>query len=242
MNAEENIQIFLSSKNATSYNNGLTSDCNFFLPLIELPSQHYIFITVVQASIPYTFYNTSTSNNRFDYSINSVQYHLTIPIGNYNSFQLIAWINANTQLTATYDIISNKFTFANPTSPFSFLATSTCLDQLGFSGVFLPALSLTSDKCVNLLSTSCICLHSNLLTGNYTINDKNDNTILISIPVDSPPYSMITFSNTKGARSCLYTNTISFVNIRLLDQNNQPIDLNGCHFSLTINIEVVNFA
>ena len=242
MNVEESIQLFLSSKNATSYNNGLTSDCNFFLPMIELPSQHYIYISVVQCSIPYTLYQTNASNNNFDYSINNVQYHLVISPGNYNAFQIVTWINTNTQLTATYDIISNKFTFTNATFAFNFLSTSTCLDQLGMSGVFPAALTLKSDKCVNLLTTSCICLHSNLLTGNFTNNDKNDNTILMSLPIDSPPYSIISFSNMTSARSCLYTNTISFINIRLLDQNNLPIDLNGCHFSLTLNIEVVNFA
>ena len=241
MNVEENIQLFFSSKNASKYNNGLTSDCEFYLPVIELPSQHYIYVSVIQASIPYTFYNINSSNNALNYFMNFISYSFTIPPGNYNSQQLLSWINANTALVCSYSVVTNKFTFVNGTYDFNFLSSSTCLDLLGIVSTYSTSKSLTSGKCVNLLTTSCVCIHSNLLTGNYTINDKNDNTIIQSIPVAVPPYSMITFSNVASFRSCLYTNNISFINIRLLDQNNQPIDLNGCHWSMTISIDVVNF-
>ena len=243
MNAEENIQIFFSSQNATSYNNGLTSDCNFYLPMIELPSQHHIYLSVLQSSIPYTFYQINSTNNAFNFYINGAQNSLTIPQGNYNVNQLITWVTSNTILSATYSIITNKITLSHPSYAFNFLTNATCLSLFGISAsnLFSTNNSLTSDKCVNLLAISCVCIHTNLLTGNFTMNDKAENTIIQSIPVNAPPYSMICFNNTGAMRSCLYTNTISYINIRLVDQNNNPIDLNGCHFSITLNIDVVKF-
>ena len=95
MSYEENIQIFLSSRNASRFNNGLTSDCDFYLPMMELPSQHYAYVSLVQASIPYTFYNVNSSNNTMRYMVNGVPTTVTIAAGNYNCSQMIAWFAAN---------------------------------------------------------------------------------------------------------------------------------------------------
>jgi len=59
----ESIQIHLNSKFASSYNDNNTSDCNFSLPVIEIPSQHSIMLSVQHAIIPYSFYNINATNN-----------------------------------------------------------------------------------------------------------------------------------------------------------------------------------
>ena len=61
--SNESIQIHLNSKYATSYNDGNLNDCNFFLPIIEAPSQHTILLSVQNAIIPYSFYNINSNNN-----------------------------------------------------------------------------------------------------------------------------------------------------------------------------------
>ena len=67
------IQIHLNSANADSYNDNNFSDCNFYLPIIELPLQHTIMLSVQSCVIPYTFYNISSSNNTLIYTENSIQ-------------------------------------------------------------------------------------------------------------------------------------------------------------------------
>ena len=42
----ESIQIYLNSKNADKYNNG-SSDCEYDLPLIEIPDGFHIYLSVV---------------------------------------------------------------------------------------------------------------------------------------------------------------------------------------------------
>ena len=64
----EILQIHLNSSMADKYNSNTTSDCDFFLPLIEVPQQHTIYLSVQHAIIPYTFYNINTSNNLISYS------------------------------------------------------------------------------------------------------------------------------------------------------------------------------
>ena len=49
--SSDSIQIHLNSKNADKYNY-LTTDCDFQLPIIDIPEQHYIFVSVVHAVIP----------------------------------------------------------------------------------------------------------------------------------------------------------------------------------------------
>ena len=59
----ESIQITLNSKYASQYINGSHSSCTFYLPVIEIPVQHHIYLSVQNANIPYSFYNINSSNN-----------------------------------------------------------------------------------------------------------------------------------------------------------------------------------
>lgn len=268
MNNEETILISLNSKYAKRYINGSTSNCEFFLPVIEIPSQHYIYLSIANGSIPYSFYNIDDNNNNLvlfselptstggSYNVSNT---FNIRKGNYNSSQLVNYMNQqfstntintdpsyNITFSISYDIITNKVTISSSFN-FYFGQESTCLELFGFSktdiynSVINSNQVITSTNCVNLLSKSCICIHSNLLTGNISTNPAVfDNTILTQIPVSTPPYSLITFSN-QNARSCLYTNTISYINIKLTDQDNKILNLNGCHWSMTLELTVVKF-
>ena len=48
-------QIQLNSRYADSYNNGFISDCNFYLPNIETPNDHQIYVSIQQANIAHSF-------------------------------------------------------------------------------------------------------------------------------------------------------------------------------------------
>jgi len=84
----ESIQIHFNSLYANSYNNGLTSDCNFYLNNnIEVPAQHNIYISLINASIPFSFYSINQYNNSLVYVTNGTTSSLTISPGNYNAIQ-----------------------------------------------------------------------------------------------------------------------------------------------------------
>ena len=245
----ESIQIHLNSKFADNYIDGSYSNCEFFLPVIEIPPQHHIYISCVLANIPYSFYNIDSFNNKLMYGINNSYFVMLIEPGNYNVYQLISFIEANSPFKVSYNGITNKLIFSHPTYEFSFAPNqSTCLSLLGFKSTDTQ-LSLTSyDKyltsnyCINLQSKHCICVQVNYTTGNINVSNKLSNNILASIPISGQPYSMITYrNNNSGFRSNLYTNTLGYLNIKLIDQNNNLINFNGCHWTLTLQLDIKNF-
>jgi hypothetical protein len=246
----ESIQIHLNSKNANSYNNGSLSDCMFILPYFDIPSQHSIYLSVVHAVIPYSFYNIDSSNNFLSYSENGgISVNIFITAGNYTAIQMASYLTSiMTRFTVGYNGVTNKFTFTNSTYDFIINSNSTCLDMLGFSSTeasFLSSASriLTSEYCVNMAQKQCLCIGSNLQTGNINLSSVQQNyrSIICSIPLDGQPFSLIAYKNPNNYKVNLYSNNLSVVNIKLLDQNGNLIDLNGKYFSLTLQLDIINF-
>jgi hypothetical protein len=241
----ESIQIHFNSLYANTYNNGLTSDCNFYLNnVIEIPVQHTIYLSVINASIPFSFYNIDSTNNVLNYIINSVSYSLVITPGNYNAIQLASFFNSNLSVgfTCTYNAIINKYTFTHTTYDFSFLSTSTCLQMLGFS-TLLYSLSktLTSSFCVNLQTKQCLCLVSNLDTGNISFCSMKSPNVLCSIPICTQPNSNIVYVNQYSFRSNLFSNVLNYIKLKLVDQDMKAINLNGVHWTCTMQIDIIKF-
>ena len=242
----ESIQIHLNSANASSYIYENYSNCVFNLKTIEVPIQHTIYIKVVHANIPYSFYNIDSTNNKLFFTQNSVETQLIITSGNYNANQLASFFTNNmTNFTCTYNSITNRFTFTNSLYNFTFAEESTCLSMLGFPATTLYLTSalkqLDSYHCVNLQTKQCICIASNFITGNINSTDLATRNILCSIPIATQPYSNIVYKNDGNFRSNLYTNVISTIALKLVDQNNELIILNGCHWSLTLQLDIVDF-
>ena len=240
----ETIQIHLNSKNAMYFNNSI-SNCEWVLPLIEVPQQHQILISVQHAVIPNSFYNIDQYNDKFNYTINGYPYTVILLHGNYNPYTLISLIQSKVPaFSVTYSVVTNKFTFTHPTYDFAFLSSSTCLTLLGFqTGVTSSSTSkiLISTNCVNLQSHHCICLSTNMPTGSINNSNKYENSTLCNIPTDGNPFSMISYTNYNNMKSNLFKSSTSTIQIKLIDQNGNLIDLNGCHWSVTIQLDVIRF-
>jgi len=242
----ESIQIYLNSQYADKYFNG-AADCEYILPLIEIPDGFHIYLSVVSCLIPYSFYNINNSNNVLQYSFDGFNiYTLTIPIGNYNVNSLLNVLKSNllSGFTASYDNIQNRFTFTHSTYDFMFMSSSSCLRILGFNNdetISSSSLSLTSINCANVYSIRTIQVNSNLITYNINKIQKNNYCILCSVPITCTPFSLIEYINRTNFRTNLFLNRISNIKIKLTDDNGNLIDLNGCHYSLTLQLDVVNF-
>ena len=241
----ESIQINLNSYNAISYNNNLTSDCNFFLNnRLEIPSQHTIYVSVVSANIPYSFYSINSNNNLFSYTINNVVYSLNITAGNYNALSLVSFLNSNLQIgfSCSYNTITNKITFTHTNSEFTINTNSTCLAILGITKTFTSSSkTLTGDTCMNLQTVQTIYMLTNLNVGNMCLCNINRSNVLVSIPVTGHPNSNIVYFNQNNFRNNMYSNIINFINIKLVDQVHNALDMNGLHWTVTIQLDIVDF-
>ena len=72
------------------------------------------------------------------------------------------------------------------------------------------------------------------------IND-NDMKILCSFPCTNSPYSLIEYTNNANYKINLNNNIFNSINIKLLNQDGQPLELNQQYFSLTLKLDIVNF-
>lgn len=240
----ESIQIYLNSAVADKYTNDSISDCLFVLPIIEIPDGFHIYLSLHSALIPYSFYNINSTNNTLDYIKDGISYSLTITEGNYNINQLVAYLTTNiTDMAIIYNSITNKLNFESSTS-FSFLSSSTCFSILGFKTATEYSStnnSLTSVNCVNVNQIKSINVVTNLSTYNINKSFLNNLSILSCIPVNKPPYSIIEYENKNNYRCNLFMNKLQEIKIKLVDEYENLIDLNGCHFSVVLQLDVVSF-
>jgi hypothetical protein len=124
------------------------------------------------------------------------------------------------------------------------LLISSCLELIGFSSladIYSNNKTLTSNTNVNLQSVQCICIRSNMQTNSITSGNQNNVSTLASIPISNQPYTTIAFINQTNHKVNLYNNNLNTINIKLLDQNGNVIDLNGLHWSMTLQLDILRF-
>lgn len=241
----ETIQIFLNSKTANKYYNNLTSDCLFNLPQFVINHGRTIKASVQSISIPYSFYNVNYTNQKLVYSVNGgADLTVLIPIGNYNSSTLRTYLLSQmTNFTITYSNLNNTFTFTHSANDFVFKSSSTCFEIIGFlenQQYSSTAKNLTSTASINLFTIRSIYVQcNNFLTHNINNASVNNACILASIPLSSGQFSIITYSNTTNIKSIVdNVRSLSLLRIQLTDQDGALIDLNNCHWSAVLQIDI----
>ena len=238
----ESYQIYLNSKYAEST---ISNTYKFSLNTLEIEEGHYIYLSVQHVSIPFSFYNIHESNNKLEYVCDNQLYVVNIPVSNYNINQLISYLSSvMNNFTITYSSIINKITFQHSTFNFTLLSSSTCYKILGFSdnkSYTSTLLKLTSENCINLHTVNSIFLLSNLMTYNISSSIPNTQNILCQIPVNNSPNSIIHFYNKNNFRTNLFLKYLNNITLRLVDEYNDDINLNGLHFRVTLQLDIEPF-
>lgn len=240
------IQIFLNSRYATETVDGNTANSIYYLPVIEIPDGHHIYLSLQNANIPYSFYSITDFDNTFIFGLvagPTTTYY--IEPGNYTITQLIGVIKAamGASYTITYSSITSKILITHSTSNFIIYA-STFNHIIGFSktsNTTSAANLLYGRDCVNLNQIRAINVEINFPTYNVNIAQPYNQNILAIIPVYVSPFSIITYTNTNNFRTNLYVNKLDQIQIRLLDNENRLIDMNGIQYQMTLQLDCVKF-
>ena len=242
---QNSICLFLNSKTANSYINNYTSECMFVLPALVIPKKSKVSVSVQTASIPYSFYNCDDFNNRLTYIENSITYTKFIPQGNYNVNSLIVALKVlmGVNFNIVYSSVDNSYTFTNSLYDFQLLATSTCFEMLGFKDNITyvsVSKSLKSAIAINLFTIRNIYISSNnFMLNNINSTTPNNSSILCSVPIQSGSGSVISYSNIYNVYNEVHNvHNLTLLHIKLTDQDGAVLDLNGCHFSLTLQIDI----
>jgi hypothetical protein len=242
----ESIQIFLNSRYATETVDDNTANCIYYLPVIEIPDGHHIYLSLQNASIPYSFYSITSFDNTFEFGLVGDPPTTTfIQPGNYTITQLVGVIQAamGTSYTITYISITAKLLFTHTSSNFVIYA-NTINHILGFSkttNTTSTANLLYSRDCVNLNQIRAINVEINFPTYNVNIAQPYNSNILATIPVYVAPFSIITYTNNNNFRTNLYVNKLDQIQIRLLDNEGRLIDTNGVQYQMTLQLDCVKF-
>ena len=241
----QSLCIFLNSKTANSYINNYSSECIFKLPPLNIPKRSKINISVQTASIPSSFYNCDDFNNKFNIIVNGISQNYTIPQGNYNINTLIIQLKSllGVNFAIVYNNLDNTITFTNLLYDFQFLNTSTCFEMLGFiENITVSSISkiLKSTISINLFTIRNILISSNnFILNNINSIRPNDTSILCSIPINSVSGSIISYTNNFNVSNDVYNTTnLTLLHLKLTDQDGAILDLNGCHFSLTLQLDI----
>jgi hypothetical protein len=242
----ESIQIYLNSRYANDTVNGNTANCIYYLPVIEIPDGHHIYLSLQNANIPYSFYSISAIDNTFSWGLvdGSINTYYVEP-GNYNITQFIDVIkNAmGASYTISYSSITSKILITHSTSNFIIYA-ATINHVLGFSkttNTTSTANLLYGRDCVNLNQIRAINVEINFPTYNVNVAAPNENNILATIPVYVAPFSVITYQNPNNFRTNLYVNKLDQIQIQLLSNDGNLIDLNGINYQMTLQLDCIKF-
>jgi hypothetical protein len=242
----ESIQIYLNSRYATEIIGDNIANSVYYLPVIEIPDGHHIYLSLQNATIPYSFYSISTFDNTFIFGlVGDPPTTYVVEPGNYNIKQLLDVIRLamGVSYTITYNVITSKVLITHATSNFTIYA-STINHTLGFSktsNTTSTGNSLNGRDCVNVNQIRALNIEINFPTYNVNIAQAYNQNILATIPVYVAPYSIITYQNPNNFRTNLYVNKLDQIQIRILDNENRLVDMNGINYQMTLQLDCVKF-
>ena len=240
------IQIYLNSRYATETVGGNIANSIYYLPVIEIPDGHTIYLSLQNATIPYSFYSISAVDNTFSWGLvaGPVNTYYIEP-GNYNITQLIDVMQTamGTGYTITYSSITSKLLITHSSSNFIIYA-ATFNHIIGFSkttNTTSAANLLYGRDCVNLNQIRALNIEVNFPTYNVNVAQPYNQNILATIPVYVAPFSIITYENQNNFRTNLFVNKLDQIQIRILDNEARLVDMNGIQYQMTLQLDCVKF-
>ena len=212
--------------------------------LVDDPRVTYVTCGLLNAQIPISFYTINETNDTLTFQYGSdVSKNMIVNHGNYNSNSLI------TEMQTLFTALGYSFTIAtsrvNGRVTFTSLSNFTFYDSTIFSILgFVPnttyvssSFKLTSVYPLNLLGIKNIkVVSNNLVVNSYDSKNMATTTCIANIPVNVPSYSMLDYVNMTLMFPILNLRVLNVIDINLLDENNNYINFNGTHWSMTLQI------
>jgi hypothetical protein len=233
----------------------LTSHYSYsFKDAIETARDEAMLVSLSSASIPYSFYNIRAGVNDLLHYNNTLS--ITVPPGNYSANQLakklVSLFASETPAitaTASYDKVTQKFTFASQ-APLTFhfeedkvTSIKNEIGFVGFSGATSVTPSSVSTSAADLNgSVHAIYVRTNLATKSVMESQTGGiSDILAKIDINTDPGGVITLDpNQVSHESLIHTAGIKHIEIRITDERNRLLDLNGLHSQLAIRFRFVD--
>ena len=213
--SKNKINVYINSKH---YENANDFEVSFPPSLIKCnPRTEYIVLNVNGWIMKNDFYNTQEGNNKYSIIVDSIEYNLTIPVGNYNVIQLLQILNTQLNIYSvdvTYDENLNKYKFTNGNTDDAILKSGTAYDFLGFDKnedtVIASNASILSSIPINMAGDELVCLQIPNIQPTYPVLDDfksgimKNSSIISYLSINAPPFALLEYKNWDGGDSFSY--------------------------------------
>ena len=246
---------FLSTDSA-----GLPLSTNYLYTLIEpiiVPEGMNVLLSLHTATIPYSFYNVRDGvNNKVYYDIGGGLLSFDLDAGNYSATGLASFIKTKLELhgglgdTIQYSRETLKFTFTItgvPSFHFRFSnTTETASELLGFRDIDteIPiGVSTKSNRAIDLNDAiHGLYIRQNLATRGTLDNELGTfSNILARLPITTNAGGIIFYDPSMSDHSTMVNpHYIQSIGIKLTDDRNRPLDLNGLHWQVSFKIAFIH--
>ena len=242
----------LSSESADQFfNTTYLSNVSFDTPglLIKNPLISRIELSVLHAEIPVSFYTINYSNSWFKYKLDvDPIINVQLPVGNYNANSLITAlltlindtnftiiinkINGVIQMhhNKTFSIYTDNTNSIGKILGFNLNSIYTSTETSLYTLTALYPLNLLGIKKLNISSTS-------LITNNFS-SAIGSTSLINSISVDQPPFGLIVYQNTGGAKFTLTNTDIHKIDLAITDEDFNYINFNNINWSIIFSLHI----
>jgi len=257
--------IHLDSRFATNYlatdSNGRRLTTNFIYTLKEplvVPDHMNLLLSLHTATIPYSFYNVRSGvNSKVSYVIGGVRTTFDLDEGNYSATGLASFIKGKLELEAgltaliDYSRETLKFGFTiTGVADFKFDMTTIDNDASELIGMYkeeefvIPiGVRTLVPKVIDLNdSIHGLYIRQNIATKGTLDNEAGVFTnILARLPITTNAGGIIFFTPSSNDHDTMVSvPVINTIGIRLTDDRNREINLNGLHFQISLKIAYIH--
>lgn len=218
---------YLSSKYATAT---FVGGARFQLQQpIAIPDEYELYVSVVSASIPFSFYSIPASV--VTYTINGSTVNLSIPAGNWSASDLCGYLT-DSNVSTIYTTQTGFFTMSSQ--------TAITLSASNLFGINTPTTgtSITSTVIPDIAGTRFINILTNLGTDFIGAGSVPNAPVLASIPVSVGPNYLNTYLPGVTPRLRIKSNSINALQVHLTDDDLNPLNLNGGQWAMTLYFEI----
>jgi len=238
-------QIFLRSNEYTILKNG-NMKSNIFFELknyIKIPNNVDAYLQLNSFKFINAFYNVSTSNNIFYYSLSGsigTVLSITITPGNYNITTFLNYLNdaLGGSIVITYDSTSLKLRLQSSSDFILRTGTNNCLKLMGFNNEDTVLTNdLYSTNLINLSGVQVLylCIDNISLTSN-TSTGSTTNNILESVNVDVLIGSSQSYYNGTNTKYRINPNDLSAIEVKIYDDNGNLVDFNNTDWYMSVSL------
>ena len=205
-----------------------------------------IELSLVNAQIPISWYIINYSNNMFKIKLgNNTEQIITIPVGNYNANSLITNLKLlinDSNFIMTISKITGKITFTYNNNFIIYTNIDNSIGNiLGFelNNVYNSTSSLTCPYPLNLRGYKRLEIYmQDIQTLNYSSANNSLSTLLSIIPIDQPPWGLITFNNYTDTKNIIKNKTIDKIEIIIRAEDKTLINFNNIDWTLKLKIDI----